>query len=217
MTRNRTAHGSKWKPESAARMLWDLGLCMHVVTAPCARADDGAVCHQGVKLVSNVRQKLWATTENVFVPLLGMQHHIVYIHVPEEEMCLARTTHGHKSKKKTKKNNPEAAKKKMLSKRTLNPLKSIDPGLMLQAARGVRQPRCPLSLGNSLHPLPKENSRSTLAVFCAHNSMPAPQRSLNLTKNFQRGTSFPMASYQLSFLPPLWLEPMVHVLSNHGW
>ena len=41
-----------------------------------------------------------------------------------------------------------------------------------------------------------------VAEFCAHISMRAPQRSLNTTQRFQRGKSFPIASYPISFLPP---------------
>ena len=41
-----------------------------------------------------------------------------------------------------------------------------------------------------------------VAEFCAHISMRAPQRSLNTTQSFQRGKSFPIASYPISFLPP---------------
>ena len=112
-----------------------------------------------------------------------------------------------RKQKANEKNNPCRSSKRVLSKRTPNPLKlSIQghPGEMRQAG---------LRTGDNQdvhHPWETARARcrrrkAGLLVpdFCAHISMRAPQRSLNTTQSFQRGKRFPIASYPTSFLPPL--------------
>ena len=92
----------------------------------------------------------------------------------QKKLCLSRSTHGHESKKQTKRIIHAGAAKKVLSKRIPNPLKlSIQghPGEMRQAGlRDGRQPRCPgPSLGNGPRSLPKEKSRSSRRrILCPH-------------------------------------------------
>ena len=109
-------------------------------------------------------------------------------------------------------NNPCRSSKKVLSKRIPNPLKlSIQghPGEMRQAGLWGRattwMSRTSTILGKRPALAAEEGLKAGLLVaeFCAHISMRAPQRSLNTTQSFQRGKSFPIASYPISFLPPL--------------
>ena len=65
---NRMAHGLKWKPESAARMLRSRPLrAYHGTSSVLSCRARG--CHHD-KWVSNMRQKLRARTEKVSVPLV---------------------------------------------------------------------------------------------------------------------------------------------------
>ena len=62
LSMNRMAHGLKWKPESAARMLRSRPLrAYHGTSSVLSCRARG--CHRGDKWVSNMRQKLRARTE----------------------------------------------------------------------------------------------------------------------------------------------------------
>ena len=69
--------------------------------------------------------------------------------------------------------------------------KNIDPGAMV-----------PLGyLWGTVRAAEREFASLLVAVFCAHISMLASQRSLNTTQSFQHEKSFPIPSYPLSLLP----------------
>ena len=128
---------------------------------------------------------------------------------PAEKTVLVEIDTWTRKQKANEKNNPCRSSKKVLSKRIPNPPKIIDPG----ASRGDA-PSGAKGTGDNLdvpdHPWETARARCRrrkagllVAEFCAHISMRAPQRSLNTTQSFQRGKSFPIASYPISFLPPL--------------
>ena len=151
-------------------------------------------------------EKLWTRTEKVSVPLVQT----VPVNM-QKKNCACRDRHMDAKAKANEKNNPCRSSKKVLSKRIPNPLKlSIQghPGEMRQA--GPRDGRQPRVVDVPDHPRETARARCRrrkagllVAEFCAHISMRAPQRSLNTTQSFQRGKSFPIASYPISFLPPL--------------
>ena len=130
------------------KMLWDLCLCMHECTRCriCFPREHKAAHHRDVKCKDKaagedgkgVNSSCWNVTIMFCVRTCARRRKCAW-------RILARATHGHESRKQTKKNNPRT--KKMLSKQIPNPLRNIDPGAMLQAARDGRQPSCPSMLG----------------------------------------------------------------------
>ena len=102
------------------------------------------------------------------------------VNLQKKKLCLSRSTHGHESKKQTKRIIHAGVAKKVLSKRIPNPLKlSIQghPGEMRQAGlRDGRQSRCPgPSFGNGRRSLPKEKSRSSCRrILCSYLQASTP-------------------------------------------
>ena len=115
LSMNHIARGPKWKLESAARMLGDLGLCMLMcISIVCSHRVRG--CHRGVKWESKFETKAdarakkcqfllfrlfllscWNFFSSAFsnllldcgIRLVGMCHRVVYmythVHVPEKK------------------------------------------------------------------------------------------------------------------------------------
>ena len=127
---------------------------------------------------------------------------------PAEKTVLVEIDTWTRKQKANERNNPCRSSKKVLLKRIPNPLKlSIQghPGEMRQAGlRDGRQPRCPgPSLGNGPRSLPKEKSRSSRRrILCSYLHASTPTIFLHNPK-FPARKSFPIASYPISFLPPL--------------
>ena len=147
---NRIAHGPKWKPESAARMLWDLGRCVRMCTSFvcfCRIAEHGAVtgvtngCQMGDKLRAadeegkGVSSSCWNFFSSAFSNLLVDWYSscwnvssccVVYTCAVEKtrrKKCACRERHLDTKAKSNEKNNSCRSNKKMLSKQTPNPLK----------------------------------------------------------------------------------------------
>ena len=203
---NRTAQGPKWKPESAALRSWLLH-AYDIVYRSFVYSRRAQGCHRGVKNgCQSVRQKAKGCgrgRKRCQFPLVQT----VPVILQKKTVLVEIDTWTRKQKAKEK-NNPCRSSKKVLSKRIPNPLKlSIQghPGEMRQAGlRGGRQPIDVLDHPwETLARCRRRKAGLLVAEFCAHISMRAPQRSLNTTQSFQRGKSFPIASYPISFLPPL--------------
>ena len=95
---NRTAQGTKWKPESAALRSRLLHAYVYRSFVYSRRARG---CHRGVKNgCQSVRQKAKSCgrgRKKVSVPLVQT----VPVNL-QKKLCLSRSTHGHESKKQSK-------------------------------------------------------------------------------------------------------------------
>ena len=126
---------------------------------------------------------------------------------PAEKTVLVEIDTWTRKQKANETNYPCRSGKKVLSKRIPNPLKlwiQGHPGKMRQAGLSDGRPGCPgPSLGNGPRSLPKEKSRSSRRrILCSHLHASTPTISEH-GQSFQRVKSFPIASYPISFLPPL--------------
>ena len=205
---------------SPGQLLWDLGFCRHMCTV-ChsfvySRRARG--CHRGVTMGVKVWDK---RRKAVGEDGKGVSSSCTDCSCKsaEKKTVLVEIDTWTRKQNANEKNNPCRSSKKVLSKRIPNPLKLSIQGRCAKRGWGTGD-----NLDVPDHPWETARARCRrrkagllVAEFCAHISMRAPQWSMNTTQSFQRGKSFPIASYPISFLPPLWLESMVRVLSNHGW
>ena len=106
----------------------------------------------------------------------------------QKKLCLSRSTHGHESKKQTKRI-IHAGAAKNCCRNGFQILKIIDPGASRGDAPGGAKGRattwiCPgPSLGNGPRSLPKEKSRSSRRrILCSHLHASTPTISLHNPK-----------------------------------